>query len=155
MKKIDAGQTLQLLGNFGVIVGILLLVYELNQNRDMMMAQTRNELSQGIVEILLAITEDEESSSLWIRGVRGDDLPEDELTRYRIIANAEARYQENVHYQYRQGLYDESEFQAQRDLWATLYSAKGRADAFCDLRTGLSPEFAAEIEGLLTTYQCE
>ena len=48
MKRFEVGQALQLLGNFGVIVGILLLVYELNQNRDMMMAQTRNELSQGI-----------------------------------------------------------------------------------------------------------
>ena len=34
MKKNDTGKTLTVLANFGVIVGILLLVYELNQARD-------------------------------------------------------------------------------------------------------------------------
>jgi hypothetical protein len=34
MKKIDVGQMLTLLANFGVIVGLLLLVYELNQARE-------------------------------------------------------------------------------------------------------------------------
>jgi len=34
MKKIDTGQMLTVLANFGVIVGILLLVYELNQARN-------------------------------------------------------------------------------------------------------------------------
>lgn len=34
MKKLSLGESLQLLGNVGVIVGILLLAYELNQNRE-------------------------------------------------------------------------------------------------------------------------
>ena len=55
MKKLDFGQTLQLLGNLGIIVGILLLVYELNQNRHMMMAQTRNELAQEVTNILFEL----------------------------------------------------------------------------------------------------
>jgi hypothetical protein len=155
LKKLEAGQALQLLGNFGVIVGILLLVYELNQNRDLMMAQTRNELSQGIVEMLLTLSDDEESASVWSRGSQGDELAERELARYLLMANAEARYQENVHYQYRQGLYDETEFEAQRELWGILFRAKGRVDAFCALRSGLSPEYVAEIDLLLTTYRCE
>ena len=33
MKKIDLGQSLTILANLGVVVGILLLVYELNQTR--------------------------------------------------------------------------------------------------------------------------
>ena len=40
MKKIDLGQTLGILANVGVVFGILLLAYELNQNRQMMEAQT-------------------------------------------------------------------------------------------------------------------
>ena len=31
MKKIDLGQAITILANFGVLIGILLLVYELNQ----------------------------------------------------------------------------------------------------------------------------
>jgi hypothetical protein len=74
MKKLDLGQTLQLLGNLGVIVGILLLVYELNQNRDMMMAQTRTDLSQGIIEMLLDISNNGERASIFARGAAGQML---------------------------------------------------------------------------------
>ena len=49
MRNIDLGQTAGILANLGVLVGILLLVYELSQTRDMTRAQTRNELSQGFV----------------------------------------------------------------------------------------------------------
>ena len=48
MKKLDLGQIAHLLGNLGVIVGILLLVYELNQNRSMMPAQTRNSIARRL-----------------------------------------------------------------------------------------------------------
>jgi len=50
MKKIDLGQTLTILANVGVLAGILLLVFELNQNREMMRAQTRSELASSLVD---------------------------------------------------------------------------------------------------------
>ena len=53
MKKIDLGQTLGIVANVGVIAGILLLAYELNQNRQMMQAQTRNAISETIVNRFL------------------------------------------------------------------------------------------------------
>jgi len=36
MKKIEFGQAIAVFANIGVLVGILLLAYELNQNRQMM-----------------------------------------------------------------------------------------------------------------------
>jgi hypothetical protein len=39
MKKIDLGQTVAILANVGVLAGILLLVYELNQTRELAQAQ--------------------------------------------------------------------------------------------------------------------
>ena len=73
----------------------------------------------------------------------------------RASGFAELRYQENVHYQYRQGLYDENEFAAHRDAWSFLFKAKGRVDVFCNYRVGLSEEYVAEIDALLTTYRCD
>jgi len=156
LKKLELGQTLQLLGNAGVIIGILLLVYELNQNRDMMMAQTRNELSQGLIEILLDVSNNEERTSIYARGSAGEALSEIESRQYRIIGTAEIRYHENVHYQYRHGLYDAEEYEAHRTAWRNaVYRAKGRVEVFCTIRPGPSPEFVAEIEGLLSTHKCE
>jgi hypothetical protein len=45
MKKIDFGQTVSVVANIGVVIGIVLLVYELNQNRQMTAAQTRHEMA--------------------------------------------------------------------------------------------------------------
>ena len=39
MKKIDAGSGLQIIANVGVLAGLLLLVYELNQTRELSQAQ--------------------------------------------------------------------------------------------------------------------
>ena len=156
MKKIDLGQTLQLLGNLGVIVGILLLVYELNQNSEMTRAQTRNELSQGLIEILMGISGDDESASIVLRGDRGEELTEIARQRYENMTISQLRYHENVYYQYRSGLYDETEYLAQREMWRiNVFAEKGLAELFCELRHGFSPEFVAEIDGILTTYRCD
>ena len=39
MKKIDLGQTIQIVASLGVIGGILLLVYELRQNNELLLAE--------------------------------------------------------------------------------------------------------------------
>jgi hypothetical protein len=149
LKKIDFGQTLQILGNLGVLVGILLLVYELNQNRELMLSQTRHELSQGLIEVLIANSSDSEIMSIRLRGNKGEDLTELESERFQVAAVIEMRYHEDVHYQYRNGLYDDSEFIAQREQWKNIYAAIGRKDVFCTLRNGYSQEFVKEIESLL------
>ena len=41
LMKIELGQTVHILGNIGVIGGILLLAYELRQNNDLMAAEAR------------------------------------------------------------------------------------------------------------------
>ena len=156
MRKPDLGQTLQLLGNVGVIVGILLLVYELNQNRDVTMSQVRNELSQGVSDFLLDVSSNEERAGIWLRGTRGEDLTPGEFDQYFLMALAELRSHENIHYQYRSGLYDRAEFLAQRETWRSqLYNEKGRVEVFCLVRIGFSPDFVAEIDGLLTGHKCE
>ncbi len=155
MKKLDLGQTLRLLGNLGVIVGILLLVYELNQNREMMMAQTRHDLSQGTVELLMELANGS-GADIHTRGNRGEDLTEYEHARYTLMTMAQFRFHEDVVYQYRNGLFDEDEYQAQRESWKnTVFQNRGLVEVFCDRRNGLSPAFVAEIESLLTTHKCE
>ena len=50
MKKIDLGQTIGIVANVGVIAGLLLLAFELNQNREITEAQTRHQVSQSMVD---------------------------------------------------------------------------------------------------------
>jgi hypothetical protein len=157
MKKLDLGQTLQLLGSAGVIVGILLLVFELNQNRDMIRAQTRNELSSNLVELAIADSTDLALADVLSRGLNDGEqgTPAEQWIVMRR-ANAWFRYWENVHYQGRIGTYDEVEFSKQLEaIRSALAIRAGLVKYWCGARESYSPEFAAEIDAMLTTHRCE
>jgi uncharacterized membrane protein YgaE (UPF0421/DUF939 family) len=152
MKKIDLGQTLRILGNVGVLIGILLLVYELNQNRDLMRAQTRNELQQGLTDVLSLTVGNIEVADIVLRANRGDELTGTESLIFAQRSELVFRYWENVHYQYRQGLYDEVEFSKHlRTMETVVGRSDGLADFWCENRALYSAPFAAEIDAIYDT----
>ena len=108
--------------NVAVLFGILLLVFELQQNREMVRAQTRSEISAGITDLLSQVANNEQLASLVRRADNGEALTPDEETQYGHRSAALFRYYENVHYQYRQGLYDEPEYRAHKDAWAVFFA---------------------------------
>ena len=141
--------------NVGVLVGIILLIVELDQNREAVQAQTRTNLSQGIVDYMSLVASNGELASLRRRIDLGEEATEDEQYQYRLITRALVRYWENVHYQYRQGLYDDSEFAAHREAIRDYFAySKAIVEFWCGNKHGMSREFAEEIDGLLTTYNC-
>ena len=97
--------------NVGVLVGIILLVVELGQNRDMMRAQTRNEIARASLDVLNLTATSEKLSDVVVRSNSGGELTPAERLMYVTRSESVFRHFENVHYQYRQGLYDEIEFQ--------------------------------------------
>ena len=141
--------------NVGVLIGIALLLIELNQNELMMRAQTRTELSNGIVEILSLSASNPQLASLTRRADDGEELSADEHLQYQHRSYALFRYLENLHYQYRLGLYDEHEFSTQRKAWESyLNRSKAAATAWCNYRFSVSPEFRAEVDGQLQRNKC-
>ena len=156
MKKFDVAQTISILSNFGVLVGIVLLVFELNQGRQMMRAQTRTEIAQGAITALNLRGTNSEVRSLWERASSEEGLPESERLQFSLLVSAVFRYHENVHYQYRLGLYDEAEFDAQRMAWREIYNRRGPAIIWCSTRHTFSPDFVAEIENdVMTAFDCD
>jgi len=151
MKKIDLGQTVTILANVGVLVGILLLVYELNQNRQMMQAQTRNAVSETLVDMLFQAGLSPQYAAIVAKLGDGEPLTAAETLQYRNVQTAFWRYRENVSYQYRNGLYEESEYFAQREAWRGGLNGDGPQRAYwCDRSSAVvSPEFFAEISELM------
>ena len=144
------GQSLQLLGNAGVIIGILLLVYELNQNREMMEAQTRHEMAQSIVEKLGEIAANADLADLQHRARCGRLESKVDEDRYFSLVNSRLRYWEDAHYQYRQGLYGESEFLTQKEAWRTYIQNRATLENWNRMKGAFSSEFVAEIDALLS-----
>ena len=153
MKKIGLGQAISALANLGVLAGVLLLVYELHQNRQAMEAQTRSDLSEQVMNMI--VNTYLEHPELMQRAEEGEQLSGDEYWLFTNISLVEFRLHENVFYQYRQGLYEESEYLAQRETLKSIYSQKNKVDVWCAVRTGFSPLFVDEINGLLTNHSCE
>lgn len=153
MKKIELDKLLQILGNLGVLVGILLLVYELDQNRDMMRSQVRHEISQGVIQMLSSRAENSELADMIFKQRNG--LPLTDLETQRLDAHYASwfRYIEDVHYQYRNGLYDDTEFEVQKKAWRNQLSIPSVGAQWCSGRDVYSEEFVAELDAL-ATFEC-
>ncbi len=151
MKKIDLGQTIQMLGNFGVILGILLLVYELNQNRQMMEAQTRNSIAEASVGLNMAFANNPEMVDARLKDSAGEALDRRGAFLLQIRNRALWRHRENISYQNRRGLYEEGEYLAQRRSWVRGLDEDGRTRTFwCSRAIDLSEDFVAEMDGLMS-----
>ncbi len=142
-------QFIQIAANFGVILSITFLAFELSQNREMMKAQTRHEMSQGVVDLLLIEATNPELNRILNRGLSGEEITGVELERLQIMMNAYFRYWEDVHYQYRAGLYDDSEFSRQKQSWAYLLTSRSALEHWCVVRDRHSEAFAMEMDSLL------
>ena len=113
---------LNLGANLGVLIGIILLIVELDQNRQAMQAQTRNDIAQGAIGVISLAIENPHLAEIIVRSNRGEELSESET--YILYSRSEAifRHFENVHYQYRLGTYDEGEFARQMDTMKAVAS---------------------------------
>ena len=156
MKKIDLGQSIGTLANLGALVGLLLLAYELHQNRELTRAQIRHELAIAIVEHQDLGSNNIQLASVVRRGYSQEELTPDERTQFNFHNNAVFRYWEDVHYQYRQGLYDATEFEKQRAAWVDSLSRNpGLVAYWCEVRMLYSSSFADELNGALSTHRCD
>lgn len=143
---------LTLAANLAVLVGIGLLIVELQQNREQVRAQTRHELAMGIVDLLQTPASNPQLADVLYRAHAGEKLTPTEEFQFQLRTNALFRYWEDVHYQYRLGLYDDVEFERQRDAWQASMSNSPLARVYwCRVRSLYSPGFSAEMDGLLET----
>ncbi len=79
MKLKRASIFLSLLANFGVVVGIIFLVIEVNQNTNAIHASTIQALEQGVSEVIPPWTASVENAALLFRGRKAfDELTEEE-----------------------------------------------------------------------------
>jgi hypothetical protein len=156
MKSERVHRWLTLAANLGVLIGIVLLIAELSQNLTAVRAQTRHDLSSDIVELFTQVAGNEQLASVRRRADAGEPLNPDETYQYELITRAFFRYWEDVHYQFRQGLYDEIEFSRQRGAWRA-YAGESAALVtwWCRNRSQFSPEFAEDFDAILTRYTCK
>lgn len=155
MNTANLNKWLALGANVAVLAGIGLLIFELQQNREIIRAQTRSQISSELINLLSQVATDPQLASLVRRADNGDDLTPDEEKQYGHRSATLFRFFENVHYQYRQGLYDDVEYQAHRKAWRLFFeNSATAAKNWCGYREAVSPELKVEIDSLIDESVC-
>jgi hypothetical protein len=142
-------QVVQLAANVGVILSLVFLAYQIGEQRELMKAQTRTATSSELIGLLVSEATDEGLVSAERRSWDGEELSLEDQFRLDRISRAYFRYWDNVHYQYRNGLYDETEFAGTREGLKLRLSRPGVAAIWCDVVEQYSAAFVAEVERLL------
>jgi hypothetical protein len=163
-------ETAQLLGNFGEFVGAFAVVATLfylaiqvrhgneatlantksvEQSERASRAQVRNSITEQVVQINSLTLSQPALLAVQGRSMRNESLDENETDQVRALAYIWLKYGENVHYQYRQGLYEESEYRAERELWRVRAQESALRDMWARSRRTFSPPFVQEIDQII------
>jgi hypothetical protein len=141
--------------NVAVLAGIALLIVELDQNHDTVRAQTRNEISQGELMLLSSMSGNKELTELLIRAGQGRELSDAERLMVTTQSESAFRLWQNVHYQGRNGLYDDEEFAKHVDTMRSVLShSPWLVEYWCNNRQLYPVKFVAEIDGLISSESC-
>jgi hypothetical protein len=151
------GKLLSHSGNILVFLGLLLVIVELQQNQAMMRAQIRNELSQEIIDLMSITAGNKEFAGIVVRANAGEALTPAESIMLEMRGEATFRYWENAHYQYREGLYDDSEFSKHLDTMRAVIVEREKilGDFWCRNRALFSDAFHEDLDKVLPGNFCE
>ncbi len=104
-------QQLSLIANLGILIGLIVIIFELRQTQTAMLAESSSTRAQMMSENI----------SIAVRGryniaqakiLAGEELEEEELLGVQEFIGRMLRHFENLHYQYRLGVLDE-------EIWET------------------------------------
>ena len=135
--------------NIGVLVGLVFLIFELRQNSAIALSQIRQERTLSIIDEYSAIAQDEIFSDLLARALNDGDFDAitnkewNQLVHYEMARSVRL---EDVFFQYKKGLLDESVY------LFSISMAASRLPIWKWLNVSEpNPEFAAAIGSYMST----
>ena len=156
MKSARLNRWLTLGANIGVLIGIVLLLIELDQNSDLLKAQVHQARADAHVGHRLNDVESEKWTAIRMKLAENgyprdvtsvEVLTPEELLRLRDHKAARHTDLDNLHYQYQQGYLDEEYYQ-----YRVVCAIRRNApywQKFGTFRTNSRPTFRAEIERIM------
>lgn len=152
MKLSKLNEWLTLGANLGVLAGIIFLAVELQQNTQMMKSQTRDAMTQKTIDWRYTLASNRELTEAWADSEGIMSNPEYDANFFALSSLYDARFRiwENEWYQYRQGLFDESEFSARLFYWGRVLQRRPDLALYWEVQRGnYSGSFAEQIDQVL------
>jgi hypothetical protein len=140
--------------NIGVVIGLMLLIFELNQNSDLVRAQIHQARSDNWVSNRIDFADSEFLLPAYDKFIRAggpldptaiDGLDPTESARVTRYATALMGDYDNLFYQYQQGYLDESYYRSRVESGIRRWAPLWKKIYLLDLMT---PGFLAEVERL-------
>ncbi len=156
MKSIGWKDIAELAGMAAIVLSLFLVAYELRQNTLMMRAQTRDSMTTKQMIFSEWFATSRYAADVAIQGRNG--IPETgtaESVSYRFMIHGILREWENSHYQYRQGLFDQVEFEPRKLRWKFNMQSQGYREIWAETRETFSPEFRDEIDRIVEENAAE
>ena len=120
MNKIQLRESISLLANVGVVVGIFFLILEINQNTDALYAESRQAtLTASQAELYKLL----DNPDLELMVLRDEPLSKEDQLRLATWLSALMRVREFSWLQYRDGIMDEDQWSTERQIIQWILSA--------------------------------
>jgi hypothetical protein len=121
----------------------------------MMRSQVRQQIAQDEANWMLTTAANRQLAEVTMRAAMGEKLDGAARLQYRLRLAAYFRLQENIHYQVRQGLFDDVEFEGIKSQWRAFgMISSGVRREWCYLRGSMSPEFQTDMNEALDNLDC-
>ena len=149
MNTEQVNRWLSLVANIGVIMGLALLAYEVNQSTKVAISAVSQGLTEQSLDFFsLKIDSDTVAKATYKRrlGVELDDYEEYQLAQHQYY---NFRVFENAFLQYRRGLYDDSEWEKYQRIIANIFRTNPIArDMWDRTESEWTVEFLAEVNAV-------
>ena len=108
MNADNVNKWLTLSANFGVVIGLILLIVEIGQNTEMMRAQINQSRTDTAISEQQAFFNSDYVPAIVMKRNNGEQLSEEEMNRFRSHFRSGMRNQDNNLWQYNQGFLGEN-----------------------------------------------
>ena len=154
MKPEKLNSWLTLGANAGVLIGLILLVYEIRQNSDLMRAQMRQSRSETARDGYQVYMESDHIPEITLKLKKNEVLTEEESLRYSYYFRGIMRNLENLYWQNSEGFLDDT---ALRSI--TFYSREiigtrsGGFEIWDHYKTNYADDYVAFVEEAIADLQ--
>jgi predicted Zn-dependent protease len=134
------------LSGIAVIVSLIYLAAQIRQNTRTLRAASFQALSDSLSDRTFRIAESSELQDLFDRGLRGEELSEQEASRFQRLMASLMRVASSSFVQYRAGLLTEDQWQAFRVMPLAFLASRGGRDWWRAWRRVFDSDFAAYVD---------
>lgn len=150
LKLSTTNEWLTLIANLGVLIGVILVAYELQQDRLATEAQIRFDITNMATDALQRWAENPEIITAMQKTIDRIPLTDEEQLMMFYIRMSELRRWENTYSQYQRGLFDETEFDGFMRAWEQRINSSIYTNFWDEERKSvLREDFAELIDSLV------